>query len=269
MGACVVSEPIRIFCGVSGNDEDLEFQAVLHYTLEKHASQPIDLTWMRLSREPSSFWYSDPQAKKGWRTETWATPFTALRWGIPAACNYEGKAIYMDVDMISMDDIAKLWNQPIDKGMLLSKPEAICVSLYDNAKMKKLLPDIALIKHQPGFFRDVRRKVMSTPGAIQRYTNNWNCLDMRKDGGGEYRDLHDPDIKVLHFTQIPTQPHLRYAIPRLAKEGRKHWYNKMPVRMHHRKDAVEFFDKMLAEATANGYGLDRYRNPTPFGDYGR
>ena len=258
---------IRIFVGVSGNDEDLEFQSVLHYSLEKHASQPIDLTWMRLSRDPSSFWYSDPQCKLGWNTEKWATPFSALRWGIPAACNFEGKAIYMDVDMISMADIAELWEQDISKGAMLSKPEAICVTMYDNAKMQGVLPPIEEIK-KPGRYREIRRSVLSS-GCIQRYTGNWNCLDMRKDKGGEYRDLHDPDIKVLHFTQIPTQPHLRHAFPRLAKEGRKHWYSPNITRPHHRKDALEFFDKMLVEAIDHGYTLDRYRNPVPFGDYGR
>jgi hypothetical protein len=257
---------VRIFVGVSGNDEDLEFQAVLHYSLEKHASEPIDLTWMRLSRDPSSFWYSDPKHKLGWRTDQWATPFSALRWGVPEACNFEGKAIYMDVDMIAMDDIAKLWNQEIIQGAMLSKPEAICVTVYDNAKMKALLPPVDKIK-EPGYYRDVRRSVLGK-NCIQRYKGNWNCLDLRKDGGGEYKDLHDPDIKVLHFTAIPTQPHLRYAIPRLAKEGRKHWYSN-PSKPHHRKDALEYFDLMLNEAQAAGYTLDRYRNPTPFGDYGR
>lgn len=257
---------VRIFVGVSANDEDLEFQAVLHYSLEKHASEPIDLIWMRLSRDVSSFWYADPQRKLGWRTDRWATPFSALRWGIPAACNFEGKAIYMDVDMIAMADIAELWNQEFT-GAMLSKPEAICVTLYDNAKMKKFLPPIDKIK-EPRSYLDVRRKVLIS-NCIQRYKGNWNCLDLRKDTGGEYKDLHDPDIKVLHFTQIPTQPHLPHAMPRLTAEGRKHWYTANTPRPHHRKDAIEFFDQMLVEAVEHGYTLDRYRNPTPFGEYGR
>jgi hypothetical protein len=259
---------IRIFVGVSGNDEDLEFQAVLHYSLEKHASEPIDLTWMRLNRDPTSFWYADPQKKKGWRTNNWATPFSALRWGIPAACSFVGKAIYMDVDMIAMADIAELWNQQITSGAMLSKPEAICVTVYDCAKMKNFLPPIEKIK-EPLQYREIRKDVLRRNGCIQRYKGNWNCLDLRKDGGGEYKDLHDPDIKILHFTQIPTQPHLRHAMPRLAKEGRKHWYTANKPQDHHRKDAIEFFDRTLAEAISHGYDLDRYRNPVPFGDYGR
>lgn len=260
---------IRIFIGSSGNDEDLEFQAVVHYSLERHASEPLDITWMRLSRDPSSFWYSDPQRKRGWSTAGWATPFSALRWGIPAVCNFEGRAIYMDLDMVAKADIAELWNTEIPEGAaMVSKPEAICVTLYDNARMRELLPPIDEIKGRPGFYRDVRNRVTRS-GKIKRYAGNWNCLDMRRDNGGEYADVNDPDIKILHFTRIPTQPHLRYAVPRLKAEGRKHWYAKEPLREHHRRDAVAYFDRELEAAVAAGYGLDNYRNPQPFGDYGR
>jgi hypothetical protein len=247
----------------------MEFQAVVHYSLQRHASEPLQIEWMRLSRDPASCWFADPQAKRGWRTTGWATPFSALRWGIPAACNFEGKAIYMDLDMIAKADIAELWNQDVPDGFaMVSKPEAICVTLYDCAKMKALLPPIDDIKLRPGYYREVRNRVIRS-GKIKRYRNNWNCLDMRRDTGGEYASINDPDIKILHFTRIPTQPHLRYALPRLKQEGRKHWYSKEPLLAHHRIDAIKYFDDELAAAIAAGYTLDNYRNPTPFGDYGR
>jgi hypothetical protein len=151
---------------------------------------------------------------------------------------------------------------------MLAKPEAPCVTLYDNAKMKQILPPIDTIRHTPGLYRDIRNQIRPV---AKRYVGNWNCLDMRKDGpaGGHYKSVFDPDIKILHFTEIPTQPHLRYAIPRLKEEGRHHWYNKAPLRPHPRKDAVELFDDLLEKAQHAGYALDLYRNPTPFGDYGR
>ena len=263
-----MSDPIRLFVGYSGNDEDIEFASVLEYSLRTHhPGDDLQIEWMRLSRDPASFWYADPQKKKGWRTENWATPFSALRWGIPAFCKFEGKAIYMDIDMIAMADIAELWAQEVPNGFgMLAKPEAPCVTLYDCERMKRILPPIDSIKNVPGRYREIRNSIKPS---TKRYQGNWNCLDLRRDGGGEYASPFDPDIKILHFTEIPTQPHLRYALPRLAKEGRKHWYNKMPVRAHHRKDAVALFDDLLKKAQNDGYPLDRYRNPTPFGDYGR
>jgi hypothetical protein len=267
-----VADTIRIFVGCSGNNEDLEFQSVLHYSLEKHASQPLDITWLRLSRDPDSFWYSNPQNKEGWRTEGWATPFSALRWGIPAACNYEGRAIYMDLDKIALADIAELWNQPMPNGAaMLSKPEAMCVTMFDCRRMKAVLPPIDEIRSVPGGYRKVRDKLSKMNGIVARYRGDWNCLDMRRvPGGGEYKDITDPEIKILHFTEIPTQPHFRYALPRLTKEGGKHWYTApYSIRPHPRKDAVKLFDALLLEADACGYEIDRYRNPVPFGDYGR
>ena len=48
-----------------------------------------------------SFWH-------GWADKNWVAPFSGYRWGIPEACNFEGKAIYTDVDMINMRDMAEL-----------------------------------------------------------------------------------------------------------------------------------------------------------------
>lgn len=263
---------IRVFIGCSANNEDLEFQSVLEYSIRKHhASDDLEINWMKLSRDPKSFWFSDSKKGLGWVTKGWATPFSALRWGIPAACNYEGKAIYLDVDMILRADIADLWNQEIKAGKaMLSKPEGICVAMYDNAAMKAVLPHIDQIK-RTGIYRDLRRR-MSNPAIVQRYTGNWNCLDLRKDNsGGEYQDINDPEIKLLHYTWIPTQPHLRYAVPRLRKEGGKHWYDGRngPMAFHKRPDAMKLFDDLLKEATEAGYGIERYRSKEMFGEYGR
>ena len=57
----------------------------------------------------------------------------------------------MDLDMIAKADIAELWNTDIPDGYaMVSKPEAICVTLYDNAKMKKVLPPIDRDQAQAG-----------------------------------------------------------------------------------------------------------------------
>jgi hypothetical protein len=194
---------------------------------------------------------------------------------VPAACDYQGKAIYLDVDMIAMTDIAQLWDQPFGKtAAMLSKVPAICVTCYRNDRMKGVLPPIDQIKSQPGLYRQLRQRILARPELITRYQGNWNCLDLRRDNGGEYANVTDKDIRILHFTKVNTQPHLRHAIPRLQKEGGKHWYllNKgasvNPVQDHPRKDALEFFDRMLSEAQYAGFTLDKYR-VEPFGDYGR
>ncbi|WP_296470802.1 hypothetical protein [Pigmentiphaga sp.] len=85
-----MEDRIKLFIGCDPNDCDLEQMMVLEYSARKHSSLPIDIEWMRLSRAPSSFWFSDPAQGQGWRTEAWATPFSGFRWGVPAFCGYEG-----------------------------------------------------------------------------------------------------------------------------------------------------------------------------------
>src|SRR5262249_18549798 len=61
---------IKIFVGCSANGEDAEAQAMLEYTLRQHhRDNDIELTWMMLSRDPASPWYSDPAKRGGWNTK--------------------------------------------------------------------------------------------------------------------------------------------------------------------------------------------------------
>lgn len=258
---------IRIFVGCSANGEDAEAQAMLEHTVRKYASEPVEINWMKLSRDPSSPWYANFKTGEGWNTKGWATPFSAFRWGVPAACNFEGKAIYMDVDMIAMDDVAKLWNQPHPPGKaILGKDEThTCVMLFDNARMKPLLPTIDQLRRTEGLYRSVRKNVGSVTA---RFAGNWNCLD-----GENYKSLTDPDVKIIHFTRVETQPHLKWALPRLRAAGQQHW-NAHTLRAHdaqpHSHPGVRpLVDQLWQEAQVAGYSAGMYvpKADEMFGDY--
>lgn len=245
-----MSEAIRIFVGCAANNEDLESQAVLHYTLEKFASKPVQIEWMQQSKDPASFW-------SGWNTAGWVTPFSGFRWGIPARCGFEGRGIYMDSDMMVRDDIAKLWDAPLNPAAaIISKGtnKRYCVMLMDNAKLKAHAPPIETLKRQPGAFRSFRDRMSNTTGLVQPFgaLGNWNCCD-----GESYKTLDHPDIKCIHYTAIDTQPQLRHALPRLQKAGQQHWFKGRP-RPHWRKDIPELFDRLLNEAIIAGYEPRKY-----------
>lgn len=258
---------VRIFVGCSANGEDVEAQGMLEYSLRKFASQPIEINWMKLTRDKNSPWYSNPAANEGWNTVGWATPFSAFRWAIPHVCNFEGKAIYMDVDMAALDDIVKLGTQshPQGKAILAKDDKHHCVMLFDNAAMKPILPSFDQLRCIEGMYRKVRNNV---GGVMAKFQNNWNCLD-----GENYKTLTDPDIKVLHFTKVETQPHLKWALPRLKESGRKHW-NAHTLHAdkglpHARQDVQPYIDQLWSEAQAAGYTVDKYE-PAPterFGSY--
>lgn len=59
---------IRVFVGCAANHEDAESQSVLEYTLRKYASDDLEITWMKLSRDPESQFYCDIENGRGWNT---------------------------------------------------------------------------------------------------------------------------------------------------------------------------------------------------------
>jgi hypothetical protein len=256
---------IRIFVGCSANGEDAEAQAMLEYTLRKHHPQDdVALEWMMQTRDKASPWYTNPQAHEGWNTQGWATPFSAFRWAIPYACNYQGRAIYMDVDMIYMDDVAKLWEQQIPEGkcMLTKNDSQSCVILWDCERAKSFLPSFDDLRKTQGLYRSVRKSI---GGAVSHFSGNWNCLDGERH---RYKTLDDPDIKILHFTRVETQPHLKWALPRLKAKGKAHWNRQSAGLPHALKDVQPLVDKLWEEAKAAGYTAERYEAiATNFGQY--
>lgn len=271
-----MSDTIRVFVGCSGNNEDVEAQAALHWSIDKHTSGPVEITWMKLSREMTP-WFSDGKGKgAGWQTEGWATPFSALRWGIPYACGYQGKAIYVDVDKLVRADLRELWDTPNpgNRPMVAGGHQIpACVAVYHCQQAQRHLPQIEQIR-AAGNYRNLRRHFEGGPNMTQPYEGNWNCLDMRRKGAGpggaEYQDVDDPEIKLLHFTAIPTQPHIPMAIKRLAQTGQRHWYAGEP-KPHPRQDAVALWFQYFEESQAHPSGKYRLENyiGQPFGNYGR
>jgi hypothetical protein len=213
---------------------------------------------MKQTHDPASFWY-------GWRTERWATPFSGFRWGIPAYCNFEGRAIYCDSDVIFMDDVQKLFDADLKPGAAVMAKGGgswrFCVSLWDCAEAKKHLPPIydmradALSHKRCGLEFRKADFVQPFPAG-----ENWNCLD------GEDKDLFDPTTKAIHYTAMANQPHLPHAIKRLAAEGRKHWFDGK-VAPHWRADLQRLFDDYLSEASKYGYAPARYTTDPLFGEY--
>ena len=257
-----MSDRIRIFVGMDPNDCDLEQAAVFAYTAHLHASMPLEITWMRLTHDKSSHW-----ALKKWATAGFSTPFTAFRWGVPAACAYEGKAIYCDVDQWWQRDPALLWNHPIKPGcVLLNKANegkvGFSVMLMDCAAMK---PHIQSKPSDPKFNKintDYFRRNNHLVDKWDSSVIDWNVCD-----GSGFADINDERVGLVHVTKMGTQPSHEYALPRLAREGKTHWYDGK-IEPHPRVDIREKFRTLLLEAQEAGFKLDRYRNtgsPVVFG----
>lgn len=256
----------KIFVGCAANHEDAESQAVLEWSLRKHASIDVDITWMKLSPDPASFFYSNPKEGQGWNSSHWATPFSGFRWSIPAQCNFEGKGIYMDSDFIVMADIAEAWNQEFQPGKIVMSKGGnhqwrFCFSIWNCAEAQKHIPKVGKLRKDPYSFRDMHNYIKSHPNLRQDFQGNWNCLDLEK-----YDSPFEPEIKAIHYTSMPHQPQIKHAVPRLGLLGRRHWFHG-ETKPHWRDDLQELFDNLLEEAAQNGYTVDKYCQDPIFGEY--
>lgn len=235
---------IRLFVGCS-TGEDLESLAVLEYTARSLSSLPIDITWMH--QGPTGPW-------SGWNARSWRTPFTGFRWGIPAVCGYEGRAIYCDSDFIFLADLAEVWSQPIPEVALVKNPKgklSTSFILFDCAKAKAHIPSLDTLRQMPDAHGTMLNYFRGQPHLVSATEGNWDCADL-----AGYR-LEDPTVKAIHYTRMETQPHLKYAIPRLRKDGRSHWYPG-DVFPHPRPELQQLFDDLYEKAIAEGFTLDRY-----------
>lgn len=240
---------IRIFIGTSPNGEDAEASAVLEYTLRRHASEELDITWMRISRDRKSPW-------NGWNTANFSTPFTPFRWTIPEICNFEGKAIYMDTDIFVLGDIAELWNQSTNGKAILVQdmhkmPYRTCVALMDCAVMRQVVPSISSLKRKDDAHEMIMNYLMIRKDFVGQFSGKWNVVDLKN------ASLFDPEVKAVHYSSIAHQPHLPLAVERLKERNLKHWYDGERFD-HWRTELTEEFKILLAEAKDAGFTPDKY-----------
>lgn len=253
---------IKVFVGCDPNNCDLEQMMVLDFSINKHTTAPVEIVWMQLSRDPNSYWYSNPEKGEGWNTSKWPTPFSGFRWAIPEYCEFSGKAIYMDADMIILDDLAKLWNHPIEGSSIVAAKSyadmtRLCTCLWDCSQAKSMISPVEKLRKDPNSHKKMMRFLKKNKHLIEPYQDNYNCVD------GE--DLSIEEIKILHYSDMGTQFSHKYSLPRITEEGSEHWFDGQ-IMTHPREDLVELFDSYYNEALASGYALDNYR-VEPFGAF--
>lgn len=243
---------IRVFVGCAPDGADAESQAVLEYTLRSRCSLPVDITWMIASRDSLSMW-------SGWDMRRWATPFSGFRWAVPAVCGFQGRAIYMDSDVIVLGDLAELWQMPLEPGQAVAARSAskFCVSLWDCAAAQRHLLTYSKLLRADGHDRQ-SAYFRKHPGLVRAFGLEWNYLDDADAG---------PFAKIVHYTDLRTQPHMPYARRRLAGLGLKHWHD--GSWRPGRDDVARLFEEEFVKAAAAGYTPERYQPAERFGPIGK
>lgn len=172
---------MRIFIGYDPR-QPIAAQVLMH-SIYTRASQPVSITPLVLSQMPI--------ARMG------LTEFTYSRYCVPFLCGYEGYALFMDADMLVLDDICKL------DEIARSKLSGVCVvknpqrrfewpslMYFNNAYCKGLTPTLISTGNP---------QKMDWTKYIGELAPEWNHL--------VGYDAPRTDAKVVHFTQgIPCFP---------------------------------------------------------------
>lgn len=144
---------IRVFIGFDPR-ETVSYH-VLSHSIHARASEPVSVTPLMLSQ------LSGIMTRE--RHPLQSTDFSFSRFLVPSLCDFEGWALFMDCDMLVLDDMAELWklrddrfavqvvkhdHVPKEETKFLGQPQSkyekknwSSVMLFNNAKCTALTPD--------------------------------------------------------------------------------------------------------------------------------
>lgn len=197
-------ELLRVFVGT--DDSQRVAARVLEYTIRKHASQPVEVVHLDAVEVP----LPNDLANRP------RTGFSFNRFAIPALCGHQGRALYVDADMLVFGDIADLWAIPMAGHAVLctrqdAAPEAwrdheafqpgpqMSVMLLDCARLPwDTAAIVAGLDEGRYSYTELMFDLCIVPPDLIAATlpPEWNCLER-----------FDPaTTRLLHFTVVPTQP---------------------------------------------------------------
>jgi len=192
---------IRIFIGFDPR-ETVAYNVLVH-SITARSSQPLAITPIALPHLTQIF--------NRERNPLQSTDFSFSRFLTPFLSDYSGWSIFMDCDMLVLDDIANLWNlrnekyaiqvvkhdhDPKEKVKFLNQPQSkyekknwSSVMLFNNKECEKLTLDYVntasgLELHQFKWLNDDSR--------IGEIPHRWNHL--------VGYDEKNPDVSLVHYT---------------------------------------------------------------------
>ena len=209
---------MRVFIGYD-SQEPIAY-SVLAYSILKNSKTPICITPLRLGQLPLT---------RG-RSEYQSTEFSFSRFLVPYLCGYEGKALFMDSDMLCRDDLGEIHVEdyiPISvvkhdykpkeapkflgqKQSLYEKKNWSSFMVFNNALCKNLTPQV--VNEASGLYLH-QFKWLKDDSLIGSLDNRWNHLV------GEEGQCPIEEAKNLHFT-LGTPCFRKYS----ECPGSEEWY---------------------------------------------
>ena len=181
MSQSVSNQPLRIFIGYD-HRQPIAYN-VLQYSIYRRAKKPVTVAPLVLPTLPM--------------TRSGLTPFTFSRFLVPWLCDYQGWALFLDIDFLVLADIAELFALADDRyaAMVSKNPkkfEWASMILFNcgHQANRALTPD---------YVEDPKR-------CISPHTLDWLSPELVGGLPGEWNhlvgyDTPRADAKMVHYTQ--------------------------------------------------------------------
>lgn len=161
---------------------------VLQHSIVTRASKPVHITPLIIQQLPI--------------TRQGLTPFTYSRYLVPWLCDYKGWALFMDADMLLLDDIAKLFAHARDEyGLMVVQNEQQfewpSLMLFNCEKCTTLTPEYIEDKNNSMF--DFSWTAPHPIGGLPPQWNHTVGYDPKREG-----------MSLIHYTQgVPIFPEIQ------------------------------------------------------------
>jgi hypothetical protein len=199
-----LDEPLRVFVGA--DDSQMVAARVLEFSIRRHASRPVQVTVMKDLPVPL------PRDRRN-RPQT---GFSFYRFLIPRLCERQGRALYLDADMLVFADLAELWDIPFGQSTVLCTYQSEALDRGKDTPFVKLGRQLSvMLLDCPRLDWDVERIVRGLDDG--RYTYAQLISDLCIVRPDEIADAIPPEwnrletyeegkTKLLHYTIVATQP---------------------------------------------------------------
>ncbi len=199
---------VRVFIG--SGEASLVERKTLIYSLRKHTRRPLDIyvfngTHNAIERNDAEPVPAPLSLKVKYQNRT---EFSNYRFLIPKLCGGEGRAIWLDSDMICLADIGELFDTPLDGCDFLAAPEtnagpgswALSVMVIDCGRcqfdIERFFREIDQGLYSYTDVHQMRSSFLALhPYRIGGLSRSWNMLDR-----------YDDQTKIIHYTGLYTQP---------------------------------------------------------------
>jgi hypothetical protein len=204
------NKPVTIF--ISSGEASLLERKVLVYSLRRNSTRDLDIrvfngTHNTIEREGKPPELAPMSLKVKYQN---VTEFSNYRFLVPEVCQFQGRAISMDSDMIVLGDIGELFDAELGGNQILAKHAAYRNVMGGHWALSVMLIDCASTRiNLDLYFDEINDGLYSYSDLHQmspRFLAHHQFEIGHIDGRWNEFDRRDKDTRLIHYTNLYTQP---------------------------------------------------------------